>query len=140
MILDTNFLIALDNRDPSARQKAKQIERQNRPRKVPDVVVAELWVSVGYGATPTKNRRNLRQVLRNLGRADLTRRIAKLGGKIQGEAKDNDPNNSGVGLANALIAATAIELNEPVVTNNTTDFVSRIQQNLGYSGLDVETY
>jgi len=140
MILDTNFIIDLDSRKQAARQKAREIERQNRPRRVPHPVIAELWVSVGFGGSTVQNKRRLRQTLRGLPRVGLTEQIAKRGGRIQGEAMANDPNGSGVGLEDAYIAATALEYDEPVVTDNTTDFVNRIQQNLGYSGLDVETY
>jgi len=140
MILDTSFIIDLDSRIPAARQKAAEIERQDRPRRVPQIAVAELWVSVGFGGETVQNRTQLQQTLQGLPRADLTERIAKRGGRIQGEAMANDANGSGVGLEDALIAATALEYDEPVVTDNTRDFVTRIQQTLGYDDLDVASY
>lgn len=140
MIVDTNFLIDLDTQIPAAVNKAQEIEQAGLSRKIPQVVISELWVSVGMGTTPAKNRRTYQRLLQGLPRADLTETIAKRAGEIHGQSKTDDPNNSGVGLVDAIIAATALQYGEPVVTNNATDFVNRIQQNLGYSSLDVETY
>jgi len=140
MILDTSFFIDLDNSDQAAIRKARQIQQAGVVRRVPRVVVTELWVSAGMGSAPQQNRRTYRQRLAGYPRTDYTDSIAKLAGEIDGEARTNDPNDSGVGLADAVVAATAIEYDEPVVTDNTSDFVNRIQQNLGYSSLDVETY
>jgi 23S rRNA C2498 (ribose-2'-O)-methylase RlmM len=39
MILDTNFLIDIDNNIPSALGKARELEKKGRPRRVPRVVV-----------------------------------------------------------------------------------------------------
>jgi predicted nucleic acid-binding protein len=39
MILDTNFLIAIEKNKPTAIRKARDIERQGIPRKVPEVVI-----------------------------------------------------------------------------------------------------
>ncbi|PSP58229.1 hypothetical protein BRC72_06440 [Halobacteriales archaeon QH_7_66_36] len=70
----------------------------------------------------------------------LTAAIAKRAGKIEGEAQATDPNGSGIGAADAIAAATALETDEPVVTDDRRDFVNRIQDTLGYSDLRVELY
>lgn len=122
MILDSSFFIDLDNNDSGAIQKA------GRVRRVPRVVITELWVSVGVGSNAQRNRQKYQQRLTGYPRTDYTDSIAKLAGEIEGDARADDPNDSGVGLADAVIAATALEYDEPVVTDNTSDFVNRIQQ------------
>jgi len=140
VILDTNFLIALDEGMPSAIEKARGIERQGYPRRVPEIVAYELWVAVGKGTRTAHNRQKYEQLLDGLPRVTLTAAIAKRAGKIEGETQATDPNGSGIGAADAIVAATALETDEPVVTDDRRDFVNRIQDNLGYSDLRVELY
>ena len=72
--------------------------------------------------------------------SDLTVPIAKRAGEIEGAAQRSDQNDVGVGLADAIIAATAIEFDEPVVTDDETDFIRRIQGQAGVTELDVDLY
>lgn len=140
MILDTDFLIALDEGMPSATEKAREIERRGYPRRVPEIVVYELWVAVGKETRTAHRRQKYEQLLNGLPRVTLTAAIAKRAGKIEGEAQATDPNGSGIGAADAIAAATALETDEPVVTDDRRDFVNRIQDTLGYSDLRVELY
>ena len=140
MILDTNFLIDLDNDRPEAIETARRIEREGLPRRVPRIVAFELWVAVGKGTRTEHNRRKFGRLLDGLPQVELTAPIAKRAGEIEGETQASDPNGIGVGSADAIIAATAIELEEPVVTDDTRDFVNRIQKQAGVSGLNVELY
>jgi len=80
------------------------------------------------------------EMLAGLPQVDLTEAIAQRAGEIEGEAQANDPNGSGVGAGDAIVAATALELDQPVVTNDRKDFANRIQKDLGYSTLHVELY
>lgn len=100
----------------------------------------ELWVAVGKGTRTEHNRRKFGRLLDGLPQVELTAPIAKRAGEIEGETQASDPNGIGVGSADAIIAATAIELEEPVVTDDTRDFVNRIQKQAGVSGLNVELY
>lgn len=140
MILDTNFLVKIDADIPAALEKAREIESAGVPRRVPQIVVTELWISVGKGDRTKQNRRKYERLLAGLPQVDLTAPIAKRAGMIEGEAQAQDPNDSGVGIADAIIAATAIDFDEPVVTDDRTDFVERIQDQLGYDELTVELY
>ncbi|PSQ53284.1 hypothetical protein BRD20_03650 [Halobacteriales archaeon SW_8_65_20] len=140
MILDTNFLIELDNNNPDALEKAREIEASGEARQIPQIVIFELWTAVGKGTQTNHNRRKYERILQGLPRAAFTPEIAKLAGKIEGEAQADDPNESGIGAGDAIVAATGIVLDEPVVTSDETDFVNRIQTNLGYTDLRVETY
>jgi predicted nucleic acid-binding protein len=140
MILDANFLIDLDNDRPEAIEKARRIEREGRPRRVPKIVMFELWAAVGEGTRTEHNRGKFERLLDGLPQVELTAPIAKRAGEIEGETQASDPNDIGVGAADAIIAATAIELDEPVVTDDTRDFVNRIPEQAGVSELDVELY
>lgn len=136
-ILDTNFLISVDRNNPRALKKGREMEQKNRPLRVPRIAVSELWVAVGKGTRTQRNIRQYNKVLTGLPQVDLTEKIAKQGGKIHGESEAGG--KPGVGIADGIIAATALDYDEPVITND-TDYRNRIQQNLGYSNLDVETY
>lgn len=140
MILDTNFLIALDTGMPSAVRTAREIERQGRPRRVPEIVVYELWVAVGKGTETAQNRQKYERLLDGLPTVGFTSAVMKRAGELEGEAQAADPNASGVGAADAIVAATALELDEPVVTDDERDFVNRMQEHLGYTDLRVELY
>jgi predicted nucleic acid-binding protein len=140
MILDTNFLIDIDNDIPSALEKAREIDDAGYPRRVPRVVIFELWTAVGKGTQTEQNREKYERLLRGLPQVDLTSPIAKRAGEIEGKAQANDPNDSGIGAADAIIAATALVLDEPVVTDDRRDFVNRIQNDLGLDDLRVEAY
>lgn len=140
VVLDTNFLIDLDANRPEAIDKARAIERAGVPRRVPRIVVTELWIAVGKGTQTAHNREKFERLIGGLPQVDLTAPIAKRAGEIEGQTQSADPNDIGVGLADAIIAATAIVLDEPVVTDDETDFVHRIQAQTDTVDLDVHLY
>lgn len=141
-ILDTNFLIDINANRPEAVEKAREIERDGRPRRIPRVVTFELWVAVGKGSRTEHNREKFERLLDGLPQVDLTASIAKRAGEIEGRTQAADQNDVGVGTADAVIAATAVELGEPVITDDRTDFVERIQTQAPAQvpGLDIERY
>lgn len=123
MILDTNYIIALDKQDPDAIKLSREHDVANLPQRLPATVLSELYVSVGAGRIPHDNARAYEELVANLPVIDIDENIAKRAGAIQGEhlASDTKPN---LGFADATIAATALVYNEPVVTNDTDDFAS----------------
>jgi len=139
VILDTNFLIDIEANRPEAVAKAREIEAAKRPRRVPQVVVFELWTAVGKGSQPDANRLRFERVLDGLPRAEPTDAIVKRAGEIEGRVQAADPNDSGVGVADAVIAATALHVDEPVVTDD-GDFRRRIKEQAGVEALAVEEY
>lgn len=139
MILDTNFLIDIEANRPAALEKAQEIEAAGYPRRVPHVVVFELWTAIGKGSETEQNRRRFERVLDGLPQAELTDAIAKRAGEIEGRVQAADPKDSGVGVADAVIAATALTVNEPVVTDD-IDFERRIREQAGVSELEIEQY
>ncbi len=139
MILDTDFLIDIDANRPEAIEKAREIEEEGLPRRVPHVVVFELWTAVGKGSETEPNRRKFERVLDGLPRAETTDAIVKRAGEIEGRVQAADPNDSGIGVADAVIAATAVDVGEPVVTDD-GDFRRRIKEQAGVDGLEIEEY
>ena len=131
MILDTSFVIALTE-DEAARGMARDHERRGVPQRLPAVALAELYVSVGLGADSYDNARKYEELLGNLAVVPLDENIARRGGAVAGilAASDDHPT---IGLADALVAATGLVYNEPVVTEDTDDF-QRVD------GLDVVTW
>lgn len=139
VVLDTNFLIDIDNNRPEAIEKAREIERSGNPRRVPRIVITELWVAIGKGTEAEHNREKFERLLDGLPQVDLTEPIAKRAGAIEGKAQSADQNGVGVGTADAILAATALEVDEPVVTDD-GDFVKRIQELSGCGALEVDHY
>lgn len=121
MILDTDFLIALDGGDPDAEDAARDLEARDVPMRVPTIVVQELYVAVGLGSEGRKNAWKFESLLANSPVVPLDDRISRRAGVIEGEhiASDRLPD---LGVADAVVAATALQFNEPVVTNDVSDF------------------
>lgn len=133
MILDSSFLIDVEWEHEGALEKAREIEEAGLPRRVPTVVVAEMSISVGKGTRTDENRRTVDRVLRSLPVVESTIPIAKRAGTVEGELQAEDESDEGIGIADALIAATALEYDEPIVTGDPDDF-RRVD------GVRVETY
>ena len=123
MILDTNYIIALDEQDSDAIALSREHDAANLPQRLPATVFSELYISVGAGQIPHDNARAYEELLANLPVIDIDENISRRAGAVQSEhlASDTKPN---LGLADATIAATGLVYNEPVVTNDTDDFGS----------------
>jgi tRNA(fMet)-specific endonuclease VapC len=131
MILDTSFVIALTENE-AAREMARDHERRGVPQRLPTVALAELYVSVGLGTDSYDNARKYEELLGNLAVVPLDENVARRGGAVAGIlAASND--RPTIGLVDALVAATGLVYNEPVVTADADDF-ERVD------GLDVVTW
>lgn len=123
MILDTNFLGALKDQHSGARSKAAELEASGVPLRVPTIVWFELFIPVGH---TTEERYKLedqhayRRLIASKPTVDLTQSIAKRAGVLEGAHRrsDSKPN---LGPADAIVASTALEVNEPIVSDD-TDF------------------
>lgn len=133
MILDSSFLIDIGWEHEGALATAQEIEAAGHPRRVPLVVVSELYISVGKGFRTDENRRTMERILRGLPIVEPTVAITKRAGVIAGELQAADESDEGIGLADALIASIALEFDEPVVTGDPDDF-RRVE------GVRVQTY
>jgi len=130
LILDTSFLIDVQNGVDAATEKAREIESSGRPRRVPHVVLYELYIGVGKGVQTDENRERIEGVVSSLPLEPTTPSIARRAGKIEGELQRED---GAIGTVDALVAATTLEYDEPLVTADTDDFGT-------VPGLEVETY
>jgi tRNA(fMet)-specific endonuclease VapC len=133
VILDSSFLIDIEGQREAALRKAQDIETTGAPRRVPLIVVFELYISVGKGTRTDENRQTVDRVLHSLPIVGLTEPIAKRAGIIEGELQAEDRGDEGIGPADAIIAATALEYEEPIVTDDPDDF-ERVD------GVTIETY
>lgn len=117
MILDTEFLIALDDQDPAAIQKKDELQATGAALRVPTVVIQELYVGVGAGAQSFANAQKYEALVANLPVVELDETIARQAGALQGLhiASETKPN---LGDTDAVIAATGLQYTEPVVTDD----------------------
>ena len=84
LILDTSFLIDIQNSVDAATEKAREIESKGRPRRVPHVVLYELYIGVGKGVQSDENRERIESVVSSLPLEPTTSSIARRAGKIEG--------------------------------------------------------
>lgn len=132
MIVDTSFFIAVDGDDPDARRKARELESESVPLRVPTAVVMELYVSVGLGSTPNANVRSMEPLLANQPVVALDENVARRAGVLLGVHRDHETKPQ-LGPVDAIVAATGLVFNEAVVTGDDEDFES-------VDGLDIETW
>lgn len=129
MILDTEFFISLREGEEGAVEKAAELERSGQPKRVPTVVIQELYVGVGYGFEDAAQEYDA--LLANEPLVQLDENIARKAGRLQGEhlASDDKPE---LGPGDAVVAATGLTHSEPVVSKD-GDFES-------VDGLTVESW
>lgn len=130
MILDSSFLIDLQNGIESATSLAGEIEESNRPRRVPHVVLYELYVGVGKGTQDEANRQRIDGVVQSLALEPTTPSIVRRAGELEGTLQREDV---GVGAVDAIVGAIALAYDEPVVTDDVGHFERM-------DGVEVQSY
>lgn len=122
MILDTEFLIELDDEDPAALELAAELEAADVPLRVPSIVIQELYVGVGAGSRAYENARKYEALIANKPIVEMDANIARRAGALEGLhlVSDSKPD---LGPGDAVVAATGLQYNEPVVTND-ADFTT----------------
>ncbi|ERH07466.1 MAG: putative nucleic acid-binding protein, contains PIN domain protein [Halonotius sp. J07HN4] len=111
--------------------KEQELEDAGVSLVVPAMTVVELYIGVGTVADTASERRRVGAVLDAYPTVDTTASIARRAGRLLGE-RMADNGGPGIGKSDAIIAATAIERDEPVLTSDA--HFSTI------SDLEVETY
>jgi len=119
VILDTSFLIDIQNGVESAVETAERIEQSNQPRRVPHVVLYELYVGVGRGTQSDANRERINRVIQSLVLEPTTPSIVRRAGELEGILQAS---GEGVGAVDAIVGATALSYGEPVLTADTGHF------------------
>ena len=130
MIEDTSFVIDILRADDDALTFLELLEKEQRPEKVASITVLELYEGIERSSASDDRRQSILNVLetKHVIAADLAvmRRAGRLSGELIADGAQIDRED-------CIIAATALLVDEPVVTRNTAHF-ERID------GLDVRTY
>jgi tRNA(fMet)-specific endonuclease VapC len=131
MILDTEFLISLQAEEPAAVERAGELEAAGVPTRIPTVVIQELYVGVGAGGDANENARAYNALVANKPVVPLNENIAQRAGVLEGQHLTSD-SKPALGPGDAIVAATGLVYNDPVITND-ADFET-------VDGLSVELY
>lgn len=119
MIQDTSFIIDILNGDDGALARLEAIEKERRPEKVSSITVLELYEGVAQTSKPADEREDVLSVLdsKTVVAADhgVMRRAGELSGELitKGQRVDRE---------DCVVAATALQEGEPVLTRNTAHF------------------
>jgi predicted nucleic acid-binding protein len=84
------------------------------PQRIPSIVVQELYVSVGAGTQSFQNAEKYEKLMANYPVVPLEESIAKRAGTLEGIHAVSDSKKN-LGAGDAIVAATALQFNEPVV-------------------------
>ncbi|PSQ56196.1 hypothetical protein BRD22_06555 [Halobacteriales archaeon SW_8_68_21] len=124
MILDTCFLISLEDQEKEAVEKSIILEAKEEEIRIPYVVISELYVGVGKGDHTEKNRKKSERVLTGYDFIEATPDIMRTAGEYEGQIQKqgDDDNDEGIGLGDVIIGATAVHTGEALVTENISDF------------------
>lgn len=130
MIQDTSFVIDVLNGDSDAEAVLELVERENRPEKVASITSLELYEGVQRSQKPEREKQAVLRVLdsKHVIAADhsIMNHAGEISGQLVGEGVRIDRED-------CVVAATAIQEDEPVLTRNASHF-ERVPN------LDVETY
>jgi len=122
MILDTSFLRDLKDKDLDALAHSRHIESLGVPLRIPAPVSFEWFFGVQYVQNPIQDQQRFQQLVANKTFQELTDPIARKAGTLNAvhEQSDTKPN---LGPIDSMVAATGLQLNEPVVAAD-SDFNS----------------
>lgn len=133
-LADTTFFVDLMNpgrdRHEASLARAQSIEEAGRPLYMSALTRFELFTGSERYVEPARERRRIQELLDRYPTLPLTPPAADRAGKIHGSLADE---GRPIGTVDALVAATALEEDLPVLTRNADEF-ERVQ------GLLVQTY
>jgi tRNA(fMet)-specific endonuclease VapC len=130
MLLDTTFLIDLMNGKGAAVETARQLEADLVQQRLSAMTLFELYYGVARADTPAAEREAVENVLASKPVHPADTAVMRKAGRLAGElANEGQP----VGDGDVIVGATALVVDEPVLTRNVDDF-ERLD------GVEVETY
>lgn len=129
MLLDTAFLIDVMNGDPDAVEKAQQLEADLIQQHISAMTLFELSYGVARATDADDERDAVESILASKPIHPADTAVMRTAGRMAGECQNQ---GTPVGDGDAIIAATAQVLGEPVLTRTVSDF-ERL-------GVEVESY
>ncbi|AOW79313.1 PilT domain-containing protein [Halodesulfurarchaeum formicicum] len=120
MIVDTSFILDIIDDEAAAVEKARTLEAESVPLVIPTMTVLELYIGVGKVANTNEERQRVEAILESYPLVDQTPSISRRAGRLLGErmAATNQGEGPGIGKGDAVIAATAVERDEPVLAGD----------------------
>lgn len=120
MIVDTSFILDIIDDVEAAVEKERTLEAKNIPLVIPTMTVLELYIGVGKVAETHDERQRVEAVLESYPLVDLTPSISRRAGRLLGERMAEAIGGEGpdIGKGDAVIAATALERDEPVLAGD----------------------
>jgi predicted nucleic acid-binding protein len=113
-LLDSTFLIDHLRGSPDAVQRLRKMNESGHDAIVTDITVSELWSGRRPGSEP-----EIERFLRYIEYVHPGPETARLAGLWRAEARERGRT---IGTPDALIAATAVDLDATVLTRNVRDF------------------
>jgi len=123
MILDTQYLGRLVDADEAAREKARELDENAVPTRVPTAVVWEVYTGIGNAPLEEKGeelRALYERLIASRSTIDLSPEVAQRAGELKGKHMNSDVLKELDG-ADSIVAAHGLLLDEPVVSND-SDF------------------
>ncbi|MES3518435.1 MAG: PIN domain-containing protein [Natronomonas sp.] len=130
MILDTSFLIDLFDGREGAFEKGIELSETKTVQRVPSPVIMELSYGAEFG--DKDEQRNVRNALRMYPVVEQNETIAHRAGQLLARADRKANGESGIDKVDPMVAAVSDVYDEPVLTDNVSDFTAL--------GIDIETY
>lgn len=120
MIVDTSFVLDIIDDVDAALKKERELEAESVPLIIPSMTVLELYIGVGKVANTRKERQTVEAVLDSYPLVNMTPSISRRAGRLLGErmADADDGEGPGIGKGDAVVAATALERDEPVLAGD----------------------
>ena len=109
--LDTSLLIDVLSADADAKAVMDDLDEQRERHGIAPVTAVELWIGASLGSA--REYRQAEELLDSLRWFDLDRSTARRAGELQGQQLEA---GSRLGFNDCLIAATAIEHDQELVT------------------------
>jgi predicted nucleic acid-binding protein len=134
VILDTNYVGALVERDSGALALSQEVDGSVEPVRLPTAVIWELFYGLGKiddADYSTSLRRKYSAVVNGMITVDVDDYVARRAGTLRGKHRAS-ASLSDLDGADSVVAAHGMALNEPVVSND-SDFQD-------VDGLDIVTY
>lgn len=120
MIVDTSFILDVIDDVDAAVSKERALEGEGVPLLIPSMAVLELYIGIGKVDPTREERQRVEAVLESYPVVDTTPTIARRAGRLLGErmAESDGNQGPGIGKGDAVIAATALERDEPVLAGD----------------------